>query len=306
MTPPDNRKRILVVSLKKEAEPVLRQLRAAGHQVSVVQDMDDAQALLASGAFDQTILPSRTIESLLVQRALWERSGGDSWRRSTAAIAHDLRNLLSALDRCTRDLEAEDFGTPRGGDLPQLQRTMSTLSTFLLELTDEFDAGPRQDLSLKVLDLEDAVETAAIAVYSSASDRRQRLVIDIEERARYVRADSTKMKRVLSNLLLHASGQTPRLGTVTVLARRECGDCIISVSHTAETASLSGLTELFGAKDGRSDYSKGVLYGVQHIVEQHGGRLWIESERGAGTTIFVSFPSPEIDYSESTLSVAPG
>ena len=305
MTPPDNRKRILVVSLKKEAEPVLRQLRAAGHQVSVVQDMDDAQALLASGAFDQTILPARTIESLLVQRALWERSGGDSWHRSTAAIAHDLRNLLSALGRCTRDLEAEDFGTPRGGDLPQLQRTMSILSTFLLELTDEFDAGPRQDLSLRVLDLEDAVETAAIAVYSSASDRRQRLVIDIDERARYIRADSTKMKRVLSNLLLHASGQTPRLGTVTVLARRECEDCIISVSHTAETASLSGLTELLGAKD-RGDHAGGGLYGVQHIVEQHGGRLWIESERGAGTTIFVSFPSPEIDYSESTLSVAPG
>jgi K+-sensing histidine kinase KdpD len=180
---------------------------------------------------------------------------------------------------------------------------MSTLSTFLLELTDEFDAGPRHDLSLRVLDLEDAVETAAISVYSSASDRRQRLVIDIDERARYIRADSTKMKRVLSNLLLHASGQTPP-GTVTVLARRECEDCIISVAHTAETVSLSGLTELLGVKD-RVTTPEEDSTACSISLSTRRAPLDRE-ERGAGTTIFVSFPSPEIDYSESNLSLAPG
>jgi len=305
LTPSDQSRRILFVSLKKEAEPLLSQLRAAGHQVSVVQEMEKAQAVLASGAFDEAVLPSRTIEPLLAQRVIWERSGGDSWRRSTASIAHDLRNLLSALARCTRDLrEAEDPIRSHRDDLTQLQRTIATLSAFLLELTDEFDGGSRRDLFIQVIDLEDAIETAAVAVYSSATERRQRLVIDVEDRCRYVRADATRMKRVLSNLLLHASRQTPSLGTVRVGVRREADDCVLSVSHSAETASISGLTELFGRGDGQA--TGGGLSGVQEIVEQHGGRLWVESERGAGTTIFVTFPSPEVIPNESTVSPAPG
>ena len=304
MSPAEDRKRILFVSLKKEAEPVIDQLRAAGHQVSLVEDMDAAAALLASGAFDQTIVPGHTIQPLLAQRSIWERSGGDSWRLSTAAIAHDLRNLLSALERCTRELQEEAVLVgSHGDDLAQLQRTISTLSTFLLELIEEFGAGAGQGLAPQVFDLEDAVELAAISVYSSASERRQRLVIDVDERARYIRADATKIKRVLSNLLLHASRQTPSLGTVTVRARRDSGDCVISVGYDAEAVSIAGLTELLSPGEGRA--SGGGLYGVQQMVQQHGGRLWVESERGSGTTIFVSVPSAEIINSESSFSIAP-
>jgi len=304
LSPAEDRKRILFVSLKKEAEPVIDQLRAAGHQVSLVEDMDAAAALLASGAFDQTIVPGHTIQPLLAQRSIWERSGGDSWRLSTAAIAHDLRNLLSALERCTRELQEEAVLVgSHGDDLAQLQRTISTLSTFLLELIEEFGAGAGQGLAPQVFDLEDAVELAAISVYSSASERRQRLVIDVDERARYIRADATKIKRVLSNLLLHASRQTPSLGTVTVRARRDSGDCVISVGYDAEAVSIAGLTELLSPGEGRA--SGGGLYGVQQMVQQHGGRLWVESERGSGTTIFVSVPSAEIINSESSFSIAP-
>jgi signal transduction histidine kinase len=303
LTPAEDRKRILVVSPKKEAEPVLGQLRAAGHHVSLVEDIDDAAALLASGAFDQSIVPAQTIQPLLAQRALWERSGGDTWRLSTAAIAHDLRNLLSALERCMRELheEAALLGS-HSDELAQLQRTISTLSTFLLELTEELGAGAPRAVAPQEFDLEDAVELAAISVYSSASERRQRLVIDIDERARYIRADATKIKRVLSNLLLYASRQTPSLGTVTVGARRDSGECVISVGYDAEAVSIAALSELLSPLEGRAEAYVGSLHGVQQIVQQHGGRLWVESERGSGTTIFVSVPSAEILHSESSLA----
>jgi signal transduction histidine kinase len=303
LTPAEHRKRILIVSLKKEAQPVLGQLRAAGHQVSLVEDLDDAAALLASGAFDQAIIPAQTIQPLLAQRALWQRSGGDTWRLSTAAIAHDLRNLLSALERCMRELheEAALLGS-HSDELAQLQRTISTLSTFLLELTDELGAGAPRSVAPEEFDLEDAVELAAISVYSSASERRQRLVIDIDERARYIRADATKIKRVLSNLLLYASRQTPSLGTVTVGARRDSGECVISVGYDSEAVSIAALSELLSPLEGKAEAPVGSLHGVQQLVQQHGGRLWVESEKGTGTTIFVTVPSTEIVRSESSLA----
>jgi signal transduction histidine kinase len=307
LTAPDDRKRILFVSLKKEAEPLLGELRAAGHQVSLVEDLDDAQAMLASGAFDQTVIPGQTMEPLLVQHSLWERAGGESWRRSTAAIAHDLRNLLQTLETCTRELHRWDSPERAGQEeLVQLLRTISTLSLFLMELTDELEAGVSPNLAVGTVDLEDAVEAAAVTAYPSASERRQRLVVDIDEETRYVKADSTRMKRVLSNLLLHASRQTPSHGTVTVHAHRECDDCVISVSYTAETVSMAGLSDLFGPAEGRADRPGSGLYKVQNIIEQHGGRLWLESQRGAGTSIFVSLPSKGVAHSRSTLSLTPG
>lgn len=300
MTAQDNCKRILFISLKREAEPLLHQLRAAGHEVSIVEDLDEAQVLLASGAFDQAVLPGDATQTLFAQRSLWESSGTNSWRQSTAAIAHDLRNLLSALEHCLRELQRAGHD-----DLSELRRTITTLSGFLLELTDELQAGCQPGLLLTLMDLEDVVEVAAVTVYPSAADRRQRLVIDIEDEARHIRADATKMKRVLSNLLLHASRQSPALGTVTVTARRDADKCVISVSYTAETISLSGISELFSRSGVQTDRPPVGLRSIQDIVEQHGGRVWVESQKGAGTSVFLSVPSPEGVGTEA-FSLTPG
>jgi signal transduction histidine kinase len=300
LTPPENHQRILFVSPKREAEPLLGQLRSAGHEVSIVEDLDEAQALLASGAFDEALLPGKLTQEMFAQRYLWERSGADSWRQSTAAIAYDLRSLLAALDRCLQMLQKT------GEDVLELRRTICTLCSFLVELTDDFQEPCQPGLSLTVMDLEDIVDSAAVTVYPSASDRRQRLIIDIDEAARYIRADATKMKRVLSNLLSYASRQSPALGTVTVSAQRDPDSCVIAVSYTAETVSLSGIGELFSRAEVRGDRLAVGLRSVQDIVEQHGGRLWVESQRGAGTSVFMSVPSPEMARTETAMSLTAG
>jgi signal transduction histidine kinase len=279
---------------------VLSQLRAAGHEVSIVEDLDDAQALLVPGAFDGTVLPAQSAEALFAQRYLWERSGADAWRQSTAAIAHDLRNLLAALDRCLQQLHKS------GEDVVELRRTIGTLSTFLRELNDDFQAACEPGLSLSIIDLEDTVDAAAVVVYPSASDRRQRLITDIDEDARYIRADAVKMKRALSNLLSYASRQSPALGTVTVSARREAESCLIAISYNAETVSLSGIGELFSRAGVRTDRLAVGLRSVQDIVEQHAGRLWVESQRGAGTSVFMSVPSPLTARTATTFSLTAG
>jgi two-component system sensor histidine kinase BaeS len=300
LTAQEVRKRILFVSPTREAEPLLGQLRAAGHEVSIVEELDDAQALLSSGAFDEAILPGYTSVELFTQRYLWERSGADSWRQSTAAIAHDLRNVLAALERCLEELNRA------GEDVHELRRSINTLSIFLLELTDDFQAGFQPGLSLTIMDLEDIVDVAAVTVYPSAAERRQRLIIDIDDAARYLRADARKMKRALANLLAHASRQSPALGTVTVSAQRDADGCVIGVSYTAETVGLSGMSELFSRERMLGDRLAVGLRSIQDTIEQHGGRLWVESQRGAGTSIFMSVPSPEMASTEASISLTAG
>jgi signal transduction histidine kinase len=253
--------------------------------------MAEAQALLASGGFDQSLLPARTLEMLLEERALWQGADVEAWRRSTVSIAHDLRSLLRALAWSIRELnEADEAGTKAATDLPQLGHTVAVLSLFLLELATELEGSADRELTLTAINLEDAVEAAAVAVYPSAIERRQRLAVDVQEEVAQIQADAGKIKRVLTNLLAHASRQSPTLGAVRVHAHREGDSCVISVSYTGDTITLSELRRLFSPLSPVSDFGTAGLSRVQRLVEQHGGRLWVESQQGSGTRIFVSLP----------------
>jgi signal transduction histidine kinase len=274
-------KRILFVALKKEAQPVLGELRGLGHGVSLVEDIDEATVLLSSGGFDQAVLPAPTLSHLLEQRALWQSNDTDNWRRAIAGLAHDIEYLLQSLRR----------GIVESGDQAEARetvRTISVLAHYLSELSGEMDAARGQDLRLSIIDLEEAVETAAITVYPSAAERRQRLVIDIEDESASVRADPVKLKRILATLLDYASRNTPSNGTVMVRAYLEQEEPVICISYPGEEMSGREVQQLFSPETDREPASG--LSRVQRLLEQHGCRLWLESERGVSTDLFLALP----------------
>lgn len=293
MKPSPAPKRILFVALnKREAGSVPGNLRAARHSVSLVEDLEAAQALLASQGFDQAILPAPIVASFLEQRAVWPQANSEAWRRSTAGIAHDIRSLLNALSHNLEEMQRQSLSRDfEVNGLAEIRHRISVISAFLDELVFEMTSGD-EELNLSVVDLEDAVEAAAIVVYPTASERQQRLVIDIDEEVAHVRADRTKLKMALTNLLDYATRHSPILGTVTVGASRDEDQCVIVVSHAGEGVTQSELRRLFSPAS-RGEGTTGLgLSQAKRIVEQHGGRVWVESQRGSGTSVFISLPAP--------------
>jgi signal transduction histidine kinase len=274
-------RRILFVAPKKEAQPVLGELRGLGHGVSLVEDLDEAAVLLDSGGFDQAVLPASSLANLLAQRMLWESNDADNWRRAVAGLAYDIEYLLQSLKRGI--VESSDQQEAR-----ETVRTISVLANYLSELSSEMDAAPGQDLRLSIMDLEEAVETAAITVYPSAVDRRQRLVIDIDEGCSSVRADPVKIKRIVATLLEYASRHTPRTGSVHVRSYLEQDEPVICVSYPGEELTRTEIQQLFSPVGDREPTTG--LSRVQRLVEQHGCRIWLESERGVTTDIFLALP----------------
>jgi len=285
-------KQILFVALKeREAVSVVRPLRTAGHLVSLIEEIESAGPFLASHAFDQAVVPAHVLESLLRQRALWEASNGEAWRSSTAGLAHDLRFLLNALRRGIEELDGEvQHGPSAGEGLNEVRGRISTLSEFLGELILELDGDADEELQATIVDLEEVIEAASVTVWSNASDKEQRLILDVDEEVAHIRADSTKLKRVLANLLDHAVRETPRLGTVTVRAMPVQDECVISVLDGGEGITSSELRRLFSPPLGVVGVVGAGLPQVKRMVEQHGGRVWVESQKDSGTTVFVSFP----------------
>jgi signal transduction histidine kinase len=273
-------RRILFVALKKEAQPVLAQLRALGHGVSLVEDMDEASVLLGSGGFDHVVLPAGPVVSMLEQRAVWSDPHAESWRYTVSGLAHDLEYLLQSL---RRGLDHND--SDRDGD--ETVRTISVLASYLSELTNELDGGAGRQLQPTIMDLEDAIETAAITVYPTAVERRQRLIIDVGDGVTNVRADPVNLKRILATLLDYASRHAPSSARVRVRAYVEQDEPVISVSYPGEELTATEVQQLF-SPPGEGDGSG--LSRVQRLVEQHSCRLWLESQKGASTGLFLSLP----------------
>jgi len=284
LTSPDEHQQILLVNPTHKAQSVLTQLRAAGHTVSLARDLDAAERALGAATFDYAVLPGAALARLLRERPqVWQ--GDPVGRRNIISTEND------RLDALVRSLsEGSDLGAGsqamRGSDLHSVRRAISVLSSYLAELTCELTGVSERELNPSVLDLEDLIEAAAITVYHSAADRQQRLVIDIDAEVATVCVDSIKLKRILSTLLAYASDRTPTLGSVRLHAYPEREQPTISISCAGDEVTRSDLRKLFGNDSGSKRMSR-----VKRLAEQHGCRLWMESGKGIGTTLFLTLPS---------------
>ncbi|MEE9291828.1 MAG: ATP-binding protein, partial [Acidobacteriota bacterium] len=112
------------------------------------------------------------------------------------------------------------------------------------------------------------------------------------------KADPELVGRVIGNLLSNALKHTPRGGRVTLDARPGPHEVILTVRDTGAGIPEDLLPHIFdkfragASDDGRSSaYDSGLgLTFCQLAVESHGGRIWIESRSGEGTTVFVALP----------------
>jgi len=216
-----------------------------------------------------------------------------------AGAAHDLGNLLNALAESVDELSQLASATPfvgRAEALTRGRRRILKIQEFLRDLLADVSNGGAPDLETADLDLEDVVERAAVTVYSEACHKNQRLVLNIDEATSRVRADPAKLKRALAILLCRAVQEAPVAGTVTLEAKREGSDCLITVTDSGEGASPEEIRRLFQPAesiDGAPKVEARLqLSLVQRLVGQHGGRVWVESRPGHGIGVFVSLPQP--------------
>jgi two-component system phosphate regulon sensor histidine kinase PhoR len=114
-----------------------------------------------------------------------------------------------------------------------------------------------------------------------------------------VHADPRRMEQVLSNLIGNAIKYSPEGGAVevTIRAEHETHEALLSVRDQGIGIPLHEQAQVFGrfARAGNAQ-AYGIrgtglgLYLCRELVEQHGGRIWLESTEGQGSTFFVALP----------------
>ena len=218
-----------------------------------------------------------------------------------ANMSHELRTPLNAIIGFSEVLGERLFGelnekqAEYTDDILSSGRHLLSLINEILDLS-KVEAG-RMELELATFDLPLAIDNARTFVRERATKHGINLDIAVDERLGDFVGDERKIKQILLNLLSNAVKFTPEGGRIGISARQADGSVEISVSDTGIGISPQDQARIFEEfRQVGSDYahkSEGTGLGLtlaKKFVELHGGRIWVESEVGKGSTFKFTLP----------------
>ena len=218
-----------------------------------------------------------------------------------ASMSHELRTPLNAVIGFSEVLLEKMFGEVNAKQQEYLEdilasgRHLLSLINDILDLA-KIEAG-RMELDLEDFDVTEAIDNAVVLVRERATRRGLTLDTRLDANLGALRGDQRKVKQVLLNLLSNAVKFTPEGGRVEVRAHRVDGHVEVSVSDTGIGIAAEDLEAVFEEfRQVGSDYAKkheGTGLGLtlsRKFVELHGGRIWVKSQPGEGSTFTFTLP----------------
>jgi PAS domain S-box-containing protein len=231
-----------------------------------------------------------------------------------STVSHELRTPLTSIRGSLGLLEGGIMGElpPQALDMVRIARTnterLIRLINDILDL-EKMDAG-KLELKLAVLDCAELVEATLSGVQGMADGAGVPLRAEVEG-APKVRGDKDRLIQVLTNLVSNAVKFSPRDAPVTVRVVEEAGGRVrFSVVDRGPGIPEEKRGRLFGrfqqldGSDTRSKGGTGLGLAIsQAIVEQHGGRIEVESEEGRGSTFTFSVEAATPAGAEAPVAV---
>ncbi len=216
-----------------------------------------------------------------------------------ALVSHELRSPLTVITGAvnTALTEGERLSPEETHQLLQdaalEAESLSHMLGNLLELS-RMQAN-RLFLHAETISVSKVIQEAIEEIKRQSSAHQ--FVVDLPRKLPPVEADELRLERILYNLLENAVKYSPQGGEIRVKVRPQEKHLVIAVSDQGIGISPSDQTKLFAPfqriEDSRLDGVKGAGLGLlvcRRLVEAHGGRIWVESEPGRGSTFFFTMP----------------
>jgi signal transduction histidine kinase len=217
-----------------------------------------------------------------------------------ANMSHELRTPLNAIIGFSEVLSERMFGEINEkqaeylADIQESGRHLLSLINDILDLS-KIEAG-RMELEPSDFDLPSAIEHSLILVRERAQRRGIGLGHTVDEQLGMIHADERKLKQVLLNLLSNALKFTPEGGRIDVRAALRDGIAEVSVTDTGIGISpedQEAVFEEFRQVGTASKKVEGTGLGLaisKKFIELHGGKIWVTSQVGTGSTFAFTLP----------------
>jgi signal transduction histidine kinase len=294
--------------------------------IGAVRAMDVGLAQIASGDFSRRVeIPNR--DELGVLAANLNRMNGELGRlyreleaasrhksEFLANMSHELRTPLNAIIGFSEVLAEKMFGDVNAKQAEYLQdilesgRHLLSLINDILDLS-KIEAG-HMELEAADFDLPTALDNALTLVRERAIRRGITLGSTIDARLGLVHGDERKVKQILLNLLSNALKFTPEGGRIDVGAVLQNGLAEVSVADTGIGIASVDHEAVFqefrqvGAAERKAEGTGLGLALSRKFVELHGGKIWVQSEPGRGSTFTFTLPLRAVAPTPSASSPA--
>ena len=218
-----------------------------------------------------------------------------------ANMSHELRTPMNAILGFSEVLAERMFGEVNAKQAEYLQDILSSGRHLLSLINDILDLSKveagRLELELGRFHLPTALDNAVTLVRERATRHGITLAQSVEPGVADIVADERKVKQILLNLLSNAVKFTPEGGRVGLSATAAYSAITIAVSDTGIGIAPEDQAAIFeefrqvGRNDTRTQEGTGLgLTLAKKFVELHGGRIWVQSQVGQGSTFSFTLP----------------
>ncbi len=242
-----------------------------------------------------------TIGAVVVLHDITELRKLERVRRDFVAnVSHEFRTPLTAIQGFSETLLAGAIDDPQNRTrfleiILEHSRRLARLTEDLLMLS-KMDAE-RLELEIRRLSVSQLIESCLETAQRRAAEKDLRISVNAPERLPDIAGDRRRLAEVLQNLLDNAIQYTLPGGQIVLSAATVGEEVVLTVSDTGigiPQADQPRIFERFYRVDvARSREAGGTGLGLaiaKHLVEIHGGRLWVESEIGQGSRFHFSVP----------------
>ena len=216
-------------------------------------------------------------------------------------MTHELRTPLNSILGFSRVLLEREFGELNDRQDEYLRLILSS-GKHLLELVNDIldlskvEAG-RMDLDRSEFVVRECLEYCLSMVRERALEQRILLSLEVGPEVGLLDADCRRFRQVVLNLLSNAVKFTPEGGRVDVRATITGQDLVVTVADTGIGVAPEDRERIFdsfeqGAR--RPAQAEGTGLGLtlcRRILDLHGGRIWVDSEVGKGSTFGFALPA---------------
>jgi two-component system phosphate regulon sensor histidine kinase PhoR len=237
-------------------------------------------------------------------------------RDFVANVSHEFRTPLTAIQGFSETLIAGAINDPNNRDrflaiILDHSRRLARLTEDLLRLS-EMDAE-RLELEIRRVSVPQLVESCYETAQRRAAEKGLTLSLDLPNALPDVAGDTRRLQEVLQNLLDNAIQYTLPNGEIILSADTRNDEVVLTVSDTGIGIPQSDQPRIFErfyrVDAARSREAGGTGLGLaiaKHLIEAHGGRIWVESEVGVGSQFHFSVPIFDTERAAPKISVPAG
>jgi two-component system phosphate regulon sensor histidine kinase PhoR len=288
---------------------VVRQTELIGAVRRVLAGEMRVEAEIATGTLRQhffaatvaSVLAGETSGAVIVLHDITELRKLERVRRDFVAnVSHEFRTPLTAIQGFAETLIGGAIDDPQNrgrflGIILEHSQRLARLTEDLLKLS-QMDAE-QLELEIRPVSVGQLVESCYETAQRRANDRDLSLSLSLPSQLPDVAGDHRRIQEVLQNLLDNAIQYTLPGGKIVLSAERRNGEVVFTVADTGigiPQADQPRIFERFYRVDvARSREAGGTGLGLsiaKHLVEAHGGRIWVDSELGVGSKFHFSIP----------------